>query len=164
MSRKGLKGCSGRQNKQMPVPLASVCSVHTEELAPCCPCPLVPQTAGGQASQPQTWPITKQSLLMVLHSTVLRTRSAVRCEGEERDVLLTGRSKHFWSNLPFEKSIRVNSRLSPLSCRSDPLRRNGQLAQRGVAVVVRNRTQTTASTLLPSRSYCHSSSTWRSML
>lgn len=65
-------------NQQMSIPMISVHSVHTEELALYCPCPAVLQTMGRNGSQ-------LPRRLMVLHSSVMTTRpTTVRCEGEER--------------------------------------------------------------------------------
>lgn len=65
--------------------MTSMCCVYTEELALHGPCPVVLQTMGGNAGQPQPWPVTDQSLrLAVLHSSVMTTSpTTVRYEGKK---------------------------------------------------------------------------------
>lgn len=120
MSRNGQKGCSGQQNKKMPIPMASVGSVHTKELALRHPCPLVLQTPSRRAGQLQTSPNMKWSLRLAVHSSVVTSRSArVRGGGEDRDVGFLVLKNTFRGIYLLQNKSDQKSRLNPPSCHSE---------------------------------------------
>lgn len=80
VNRKGQKGRSGGQNEPTSVPLASVCSVRTEE-----PAPPPPSPSGAADHWREGWPAADPTSHAAVspagpHSTVMTTRSGARAK------------------------------------------------------------------------------------